>query len=100
MEPLYTLECPDGLYLVDHPTLADGCVAQLYRQALPALQKVEELENPEQWVVIEIEDLELWLEQLIARGVTHVADHTRPDESEIWRIHDWLYVLQSSGVSG
>lgn len=95
---LYTIESNTGVYVSEHPARHECSVAHVFHQALPAIQRLGQLDDGTARVA-SIEDLQPWLESLVAHGVTHVADHVMPAHSETWRVMDLLNWLQSSGTS-
>lgn len=95
---LYTIECESGVYVSAHPTGRGCSVAHVFHQVLPALKQLGEISDRRARLT-SIEDLQTWLESLLARGVTHVADHVIPAQCETWRVSALLNWLQSSGTS-
>ena len=92
---LYTIESDTGAYVSADPTAPERTVAWLFHDPTIAARQVESLDNPSQWRVASVNDLDPWLDSLLGQDITHVIEYLLPEHSTVRTTAGWLLRLRA-----
>ena len=92
---LYTIESDAGPYVAADPSMPECMSAWIYHDQSAAVQVIEQTDNPTQWRVVPVNDLEAWLDSLLGYDITHVVESLLPTHSTTRTTAGWLLRLRA-----